>query len=275
MSVQTDFAALEAFAIALARAAGEAALPFFRGDFSQQDKGGPGAFDPVTEADQAAEQAVRVLIAEHRPLDGVVGEEYGAAGEDADWVWVIDPIDGTRAFITGLPLWTTLIALRHRGAPVVGVISQPFLGELFVGGPSGSRLIDRSGERALRVRPCPLLTEAVISTTDPGLFDGAELGAFSQVRAAARLTRYGCDAYAYAMLALGRMDLVIESGLKTWDWEALVPVVAGAGGTVTNWRGEAPDGSGQIVAAGDRACLDEALVALGRSAKSRRAPDPA
>jgi histidinol phosphatase-like enzyme (inositol monophosphatase family) len=180
---------------------------------------------------------------------------------------VIDPIDGTRAFISGLPLWTTLIALRYRGAPVVGVIAQPYLGEVFVGGPTGSRLIDASGERALRVRPCPRLTDAVISTTDPGLFDGAELGAFSQVRAAARLTRYGCDAYAYAMLALGRMDLVIEAGLKPWDWEALVPVVAGAGGAVTNWRGQAPDGSGQVVASGDRACLDEALVALKRSAK--------
>ena len=267
MPTAFDPAALEDLLIALARAAGAAALPFFRGDYAQEDKGQGGRFDPVTEADRAAETAVRRLLAEHRPTDGIVGEEYGATREDAELVWVIDPIDGTRAFISGLPLWTSLIALRREGRPVLGVISQPYLGELFVGGPSGSRLLTDGGERPLRVRPCPLLTEAVISTTDPHLFDGAELGAFEQVRAAARLARYGCDAYAYAMVALGRIDLVIEAGLKAWDWEPLVPVVEGAGGVVRNWRGEAPDGSGQIAAAGDAACLEEALVALKRSAK--------
>jgi fructose-1,6-bisphosphatase/inositol monophosphatase family enzyme len=150
---------------------------------------------------------------------------------------------------------------------VVGVIAQPYLDELFVGGPAGSRLIRGAHERRLSVRPCPRLTDAVVMTTDTALFDGAEAGAFSMLRQAARLTRYGCDAYAYAMLALGGVDLVVESGLKPWDWEALVPVIEGAGGVVTNWRGEAPDGSGQIAAAGDRACLEEALVALRRAAK--------
>jgi histidinol phosphatase-like enzyme (inositol monophosphatase family) len=268
MPAALDLVALEDLLVALARAAGEAALPFFRGEFLQEDKGKGGRFDPVTEADRKAEAAVRRLLAEHRPDDGIVGEEYGAAGEDSDLVWVIDPIDGTRAFISGLPLWCTLIALRKEGRPVLGVISQPYLDEIYVGGPSGSRLIRASGERRLEVRPCPRLTDAVISTTDTNLFDGAEAGAFEQVRAAAKLARYGCDAYAYAMVALGRMDLVIEANLKAWDWQALAPVVEGAGGVVTNWRGEAPDGSGQIAAAGDRVCLDEALVALRRSAKS-------
>jgi histidinol phosphatase-like enzyme (inositol monophosphatase family) len=267
MAAPHDPAPLEDLLIALARAAGEAALPFFRGDFAQEDKNAGGRFDPVTEADRAAEAAVRKLLAEHRPQDGIVGEEYGAEREDADLVWVVDPIDGTRAFISGLPLWTTLIALRREGRPWLGLIAQPYLGEMFVGGPSGSRLITAAGERPLRVRPCPLLTDAVISTTDPELFSGAEFGAFAQVRDAARLTRYGCDAYAYAMLAMGRMDLVIESGLKPWDWEPLVPVIEGAGGVVRNWRGQAPDARGQIVAAGDPACLEEALVALRRSAK--------
>jgi histidinol phosphatase-like enzyme (inositol monophosphatase family) len=264
-----DIPALEDLIIALARAAGEAALPYFRGEYAQEDKsGGKGRFDPVTEADRNAEAAVRKLLAEHRPDDGIIGEEYGAWREGTDLVWVIDPIDGTRAFISGLPLWCTLIALRVEGRPLLGVISQPYLGEVFVGGPSGSRLIRGGEAQRLRVRPCPMLTDAVISTTDPKLFDGAEAGAFEQVRAAARLARYGCDAYAYAMVAMGRMDLVMETSLKPWDWEPLVPVVEGAGGVVANWKGGRPDYTGQIAAAGDRACLDEALVALKRAAKT-------
>ena len=180
---------------------------------------------------------------------------------------MIDPIDGTRAFMAGLPLWTTLIALRQEGRPVVGIIAQPYLGEIFLGGPGGSWLLTDAGDTRLKTRACPRLTDAVVSTTDPNLFDGAEAGAFTQVRSAARLARYGCDAYAYAMVALGRIDLVIESGLKPWDYEPLIPVIEGAGGKVSNWRGEAVDGTGQIVAAGDTRCLDEALVSLRRSAK--------
>ncbi len=267
-SSEPNISELETFARALAGTAGEVILPLFRADIPNENKAKPGErYDPVTAADQAAEAAIRKLIAEHHPDHGVIGEEYGSDRPDADWVWVLDPIDGTRAFMAGLPLWTTLIALRHHGKPVTGIIAQPFLGEIFQGGPSGTRLHRGEDVRPLKVRPCPDLTQAVISTTDPGLFDGAEAAAWTQVKAAARLARYGCDAYAYAMVALGRMDLVIESGLKAWDYEALIPVVEGAGGKVTNWRGEAVDGSGQVVAAGDARCLDEALVSLRRSAK--------
>lgn len=257
----------EAFAVELARLAGAIALPLFRTDCGEENKAAAGGFDPVTNADRQAEAAIRIAIAERWPDHGVVGEEYGEDRPEAEFVWVIDPIDGTRAFIAGLPLWTTLIALRHQGRPVVGVISQPWLDEVFLGGPSGARLL-KSGSVAcdLKVRPCPRLTDAVISTTDPELFTGAELGAWTQVRAAARLARLGCDAYAYAMLALGRIDLVVESALHPWDWAALVPVIEAAGGQVTNWRGEAPDGTGQIVACGDARARDEALVALRRSA---------
>jgi len=262
----TDLARFEAFAVELARAAGAVALPLFRTDCAQENKAGTG-YDPVTEADRGGEAAIRKLIAERFPEHGVIGEEYGEDRPDAEFVWVLDPIDGTRAFVAGLPLWTTLVALRHEGRPVVGVIAQPVLDEVFVGSANGSRLIARGAECAIRVRPCPQLTDAVISTTDPDLFDGAELGAWSQVRAAARLARLGCDAYAYAMLAMGRIDLVIEAGLKPWDIEALMPVVEGAGGTVTNWRGQPVDRTGQIVAAGDPLALQEALVALKRSAK--------
>lgn len=261
----------ESFALELAGAAAAATLPLFRGDCGHEDKGAAsgGVFDPVTRADRDAEAAMRRLIAERFPDHGVIGEEYGEDRPDAEFVWVLDPIDGTRAFVAGLPTWTTLIALRRTGRPVVGAISQPWLGEVFLGGPSGARLLRPDGALVapLKVRACPLLTEAVVATTDPALFmDGAEAGAWTQVRAAARLARLGCDAYAYAMVALGRIDLVAETQLKVWDWSALVPVIERAGGLVVNWRGEAPDGTGQIAAAGDRRVLDEALVALKRAA---------
>ena len=256
----------ELFAIDLAREAARVSLPYFRGAYEETDKGGPGAFDPVTQADREAEAAICDLIADRYPDHGVIGEEYGEDRPDADHVWILDPIDGTRAFIAGLPLWTNLIALRTEGRPTVGVIGQPYLDEIFVGGPSGARLLRDGTETPLAIRACPRLTEAVIATTDPDLFSGSELGAWTQVRAAARLARLGCDAYAYAMLAAGRIDLVAESGLKVWDWSALVPVIEAAGGAVTDWRGGAPDGNGQILAVGDVSIRDQALVTLRRAA---------
>lgn len=260
-------AELDAFLIELNHAAADVILPLFRGAHGLSNKLDQG-FDPVTEADQGAERAIRALIARRYPEHGVIGEEYGEDRPDAEWVWVLDPVDGTRAFIAGLPLWTTLIGLRHQGRPVLGSIGQSFLGELYIGHAGGSRLISAQGETPLKVRPCPRLTEAVIATTDPeGCFTGAELGAWTQVRAAARLARLGCDAYAYAMVAAGTMDLVVEAGLKSWDIEAAIPVIEGAGGLTTDWRGEPVGASGgQIAIAGDRACLDEALIALRRSA---------
>ena len=219
--------------------------------------------------DHLAGRAIRKLIAERYPDHGVIGEEYGEDRPEAEFVWVLDPVDGTRAFIAGLPVWTTLIGLRFQGRPVLGSIGQPFLGEVFIGQAGGSRLVTAYGERPLKVRPCPDIGQAIIATTDPeGCFDGAELGAWTQVRAAARLARLGCDAYAYAMVAAGTMDLVVEAGLKPWDIEAAIPLIDGAGGLVTNWRGQ-PVGAhgGQVAIAGNRAVLDEALVALLRSAK--------
>jgi histidinol phosphatase-like enzyme (inositol monophosphatase family) len=258
---------LEDFALDLARTAGDAILPLFRAEHGLEDKGTPGAYDPVTLADRGAEAAIRASLQARFPGHGVIGEEYGDDRADAEFVWVLDPIDGTRAFIAGLPTWTTLIGLRHLGEPVLGLIAQPYLDEVFVGAGGRARLVRPGSERILKVRPCPRLTDAVISTTDPGLFNGAELGAWTQVRAAARLARYGCDAYAYAMVAAGSIDLVIESGLKSWDIEAIVPIIEAAGGLVTDWRGRRLGRSGgQVAAAGDPACLDEALVALKRSA---------
>ena len=256
----------ELFAVELAREAARVSLPYFRGDYAQSDKGGPGAFDPVTQADQEAEAALRRLIAGRYPDHGVIGEEYGEDRPDAEHVWILDPIDGTRAFIAGLPVWTNLIALSTEGRPSVGVIGQPYLDEIFLGGPSGARQLRGDAERPLAVKPCPSLNDALIATTDPDLFTGAELGAWTQVRAAARLARLGCDGYAYAMLAAGRIDLVAESGLKVWDWSALVPVIEAAGGAVSNWRGERPDGTGQILAVGDVVIREQALVTLRRAA---------
>ncbi|HEX8469521.1 MAG TPA: histidinol-phosphatase [Brevundimonas sp.] len=255
----------EAFAVELAREAAKVTLPFFRGIYSEENKAGPGSFDPVTQADKDAEAAIRRLIAARYPDHGVIGEEYGEDRPDAEHVWILDPIDGTRAFIAGLPLWTTLIGLRVAGNPAVGVIAQPYLDEIFIGGPSGAALIRESGATSLKVRACERLTDAVISTTDPEIFSGSELGAWTQVRAAARLARYGCDAYAYAMVAAGRIDLVAEASLKLWDWSALIPVVEAAGGEVTNWRGEAVDGTGQILAVGDVRIREQALVTLRRA----------
>jgi len=266
-------AELDAFCLELNRAAAGAILPLFRGAHGLSNKldansAGGGGFDPVTEADKGAERAIRALIAERYPDHGVIGEEYGEDRPDAEFVWVLDPVDGTRAFIAGLPLWCTLIGLRFQDEPALGSIGQSYLGEIYIGHAGGSRLISPAGERPLKVRSCPKLTDAIIATTDPETcFTGAELGAWRQVRAASRLARLGCDAYAYAMVAAGTMDLVVEAGLKSWDIEAAIPVIAGAGGLTTDWRGE-PVGrhGGQIAIAGDRACLEEALVALKRSA---------
>ena len=278
MTLSADrLAALDAFIIDLNRASAEVILPLFRADHGLEDKGAGknlprdthAAFDPVTEADRGAEAAIRTLIGERFPEHGVIGEEYGEDRPDAEFVWVLDPIDGTRAFIAGLPLWTTLIGLRHQGRPVLGSVGQPYVGEIFVGHAGGSRLLSRGGETAIRVRACANLNDAVIATTDAdACFDGAERGAWLQVRAGSKLARLGCDAYAYAMVAMGKMDMVIEAGLKAWDIEAAIPLIEGAGGMVTDWRGQpvGPNG-GQIVISGDRRPLDEALVSLRRSAK--------
>jgi len=261
-------AALDAFLVELNRASAEVILPLFRAEHGLQNKAGPGAFDPVTEADKGAERAIRQRIAEQFPDHGVIGEEYGEDRPDAEFVWVLDPIDGTRAFVAGLPVWTTLIGLRHLGEPVLGSIGQPFTGELFIGHAGGSRLIARSGERPLRVRACPKLSDAVIATTDPAIFDEAERAAWRRLREGVRLARLGCDAYAYAMVALGTMDMVVEARLKSWDIESAVPLIAGAGGTITNWNGETLGrNGGQVAIVGDLALLDQAIDALKPAAK--------
>lgn len=246
----------------LAELAGRTILPFFRQPLAAESKGA-GRFDPVTEADRRAERAMRDLIVRRFPEHGVVGEEYGAERPEAEHVWLLDPIDGTRAFIAGLPLWGVLIGLRREGEPVLGMIAQPYLGERFYGSPAGS-FLERGGERRrLAARPCASLAAATLSTTAPDLFSAEEEARYRRVEREARLVRYGYDCYAYAMVALGFVDCVVEAGLGAHDIEPIVPIVAGAGGFATDWSGRPKRGGGQVVVAGDRRVLDAALRQLG------------
>jgi histidinol phosphatase-like enzyme (inositol monophosphatase family) len=235
----------------LASISGQAILPFFRTMITAEDKSRGGVFDPVTEADRAGEVAMRRLIKSHFPAHGIVGEEFGAENEDAEFVWVLDPIDGTRAFMAGLPLWGTLIGLLRDGNPAYGLMHQPFIGEVFCGDGKSATYTGRHGERRLVTRRCDRLENAILSTTSPRLFDETTRPAYERVESAAQITRYGCDCYAYAMLAAGQIDVVVEAGLKPYDIVALIPIVEGAGGVVTNWDGGPAAKGGSIVACGD------------------------
>jgi myo-inositol-1(or 4)-monophosphatase len=227
-----------------------------------EHKPGKGGFDPVTEADRAAEAAMRTLIRRTFPDHGIIGEEYGAENTEAEYVWVLDPIDGTKSFISGMPAWGTLIGLAHFGEPVFGMMHQPFIRERFTGDRAAATYRGPAGERALRVRACPALSEAVLFTTSPRLMNETDRAAFERVEAAARLSRYGGDCYAYCMVAAGHVDLVIETELKPHDVMALVPIVTGAGGIVTTWEDGPPQHGGRIVAAGDKRVHAEALRLL-------------
>jgi histidinol-phosphatase len=253
-----------AFVDELAAVSGETIRPFFRTALSVEDKGGPGAFDPVTAADHAAETAMRALIRRTFPDHGIVGEEFGGERPDAEYVWVLDPIDGTKSFISGMPAWGTLIALTRFGEPVYGTMNQPFIGERFSGDGGAAHYRGPAGARELHVRPCPRLSEAVLFTTSPRLMNAADRKAFERVEEAVRLSRYGGDCYAYCMLASGHVDLVIETGLKPYDVLALVPIIAGAGGVITTWENGSPAAGGRIVAAGDRRVHAAALELLNK-----------
>ena len=254
-----DFAS---FVETLATQSGDAILPFFRTSLAALDKSTNGAFDPVTEADRAGEVAMRRLINAHFPSHGIVGEEFGVERGGAEYVWVLDPIDGTKAFICGLPIWGTLIGLTRHGRPVYGMMHQPFSRERFRGDGEAARYEGPAGPRDLRVRACPGVSGAVISTTHPGAMALPERQRFERLESRAKLSRYGGDCYAYAMLAAGHIDLVVEAGLKPYDIVAIIPIVEGAGGIVTSWSGGDAAGGGTVIAAGDRRAHEEALAIL-------------
>ena len=241
----------------LAEAAGAAIRPHFRQPLAVDDKPD---LSPVTIADRAAEAAMRTLISASFPDHGIIGEEFGREREDAEFVWVLDPIDGTKSFISGVPLFGTLIALAHRGRPILGVIDQPISRERWVG--ARGRATTCNGA-PIRCRSCPSLAAATLFATSPDMFLGDERAAFERVAGAAKLVRFGADCYAYGLVAHGFVDLVIESGLKPYDFSAILPIVEGAGGVASDWRG-APltiASDGRVVVAGD-ARAHAAAVAL-------------
>ncbi len=264
-SSASDPAAYVDFAHRLADAAGAVARKYFRAPIAIDNKADD---TPVTIADREAEAAMRALIAECHPLHGILGEEEGAEREDADLVWLLDPIDGTRAFIAGKPSFVTLIALVRDGVPVLGVIDQPVARERWVGVAGAAT---RFNGQAVSTRACARLDRAILNTTAPDLFAGADATAFARLSAAVKHTLYGGDGYAYGLLAGGFIDLVAEADLKPYDFCALAPIVAGAGGVMTDWRGQplTVNSDGRVVAAGDVAVHALALGVLGMTGASR------
>ena len=235
---------------ALADAAGAAIRPYFRRRYKIDNKHGDGGFDPVTDADRKAERVMRRLIAERHPDHGIVGEEYANTKASSAFRWVLDPIDGTRAFMSGFPLWGTLIGLLDGDSPVIGMMDQPVIGERYWS--DGKKTFMRAADgkpRALKTRTTTKLDEAILVTTSPDLFSGAsERAAFERVKAAVRMTRFGGDCYGYAMVAAGQIDCVVEAGLKAVDIVALIPIIESAGGCVTTWDGRSAIHGGNIAA---------------------------
>jgi myo-inositol-1(or 4)-monophosphatase len=254
---------LIAFANRLADASGAVIRPFFRQRIEVVHKPGLRAFDPVTEADKGAERAIRAIIERDRPNDGILGEEYGAKPGSNGLRWVLDPMDGTRAFITGRHEWGSLIALEDREIPVLGILDQPVLGERFLGVNGRAVLLEGEKRTPLKVRDCNGLKDAILCATDPSVyFSPGQQAAFACVRAEARMTRFGGDCYLFAAMALGFVDIIIEAGFNRWDVAALIPLVEGAGGIITDWSGgDCRDGK-TILACGDKRVHEEAIKLL-------------
>jgi inositol-phosphate phosphatase/L-galactose 1-phosphate phosphatase/histidinol-phosphatase len=255
---ETVSAAHLALAGALADAAGEVIRRYFRQTIAIDDKSD---LSPVTIADREAEAAMRRLIEAHFPEHGIIGEEHGRVRAEAPYVWVLDPIDGTKSFISGIPLFGTLIALTFEGRPVLGVVDQPISRERWIG--AAGRPSTLNGQ-PIRTRRCHDLAAATLYCTAPEMFEGADAAAFARLRAAVKLARYGADCYAYAILASGFIDLVVECSLKPYDFSALVPVIEGAGGVLTDWQGGALDlqAEGRVIACGDPALAPAARALL-------------
>ena len=246
---------------AAADAAAAVVRPLFRSGLTAEVKGDR---SPVTEADRAAEQAMRAVLARHCPDHGIIGEEFGASGAEARFRWALDPIDGTRAFITGRPLFGTLVGLLDAGVPILGVIDQPVTGERWLAAPG--RPTEFRGPLGGRAgcRACGTLDRAELSCTSPLMFPPDELARWQRLAGAAGRVSFGGDCYAYGLLALGQIDVIAEADLKLWDWAALVPVIEGAGGLVRDWQGATlrEGGDGRVLAVGDPALLGAAVSLL-------------
>lgn len=252
-----------AFLDEVAEASGAAIRPYFRAHGEVEDKGSASGakIDPVTVADRAAEVAIRTLIERHYPDDAILGEEFGEKRGTSGRRWIIDPIDGTRSFVTGLPLWGTLVALVDESGPLIGMMDQPIMGERFFGDGEQALL---NGE-AIETRTVSGLAEATLMCTDPAMMETAgEIAAFAEIENLVPMTRFTGDCYGYCMLADGFADILVESGLKTYDIQALIPIVEGAGGLITDWHGEPVLAGGRVVTSGCKAVHAEALKILSK-----------
>jgi histidinol phosphatase-like enzyme (inositol monophosphatase family) len=256
-----EIQSLFAFFEEIAEAAAKATLPYFRTEMSIDNKEASG-FDPVTEADKSAERAIRALIERDYPDDGIHGEEYGLVRENAAHRWVIDPVDGTRAFISGLPVWGTLVGLTENGNATAGLMAQPFTGETFIADGTKAVRQWRGQVADLKVSGVTKLSDAKMFTTSPHLFKGKMRGRFDALETGVKLSRYGTDCYAFAMLAAGFADVVIDPGLKPYDIVALIPLIEQAGGVVTTLDGARAENGGDIVAAATPQLHEAAMAAM-------------
>jgi histidinol phosphatase-like enzyme (inositol monophosphatase family) len=261
---EESWSELADFARRLAMVAGKTILPLFRTVNAVDNKLQSG-FDPVTEADRSAERAMRELIEDTYPDHGITGEELESKPSQSDFTWVLDPIDGTRSFICGMPTWTTLIALTCNGKAVLGLVSQPFVKEIFIGGTFGVWSENIYGRRRLAVRPAANISQAILTTVAPEIYRSAkQRRVLELLRAQTRMTRFGGDAYFFAMLASGFVDIAMDADLATYDIAALVPIIEGAGGVVTTWDGREATAGGDIIAAASPS-LHEAAMEIIRA----------
>ncbi|MGE3874490.1 MAG: inositol monophosphatase family protein [Parvibaculaceae bacterium] len=254
---------LTRFALELASASAKEILPFFRRDIEVDVKAGV-VWDPVTEGDRAGERIMRSMIEARYPDHGIHGEEYGLKPSRSGFTWVLDPVDGTRAFICGMPTWATLIGLDFEGKPMVGVMNQPFVGETFYGSPEGAWSLHQGASRKLATRAARPLGQATFTTTAPELYRSpAEKDVLKRLSAATRLTRYGGDAYFFCVLAAGQTDLALDAHMEPYDIAPLIPIIEGAGGIVTTWeRGPAAKG-GNVIAASAPELYEAAIAVIG------------
>lgn len=260
--VRTDADDIFATAAELADAARAATLQHFRSAGLTAETKETQRFDPVTIADRLSEERMREILARRRPEDGILGEEFGSLEGRSGLTWVLDPIDGTRGYLAGTPTWGVLISVRDAKGPVYGLIDQPYIGERFEGGLGRAQMTGPQGARTLRCRAARPLSDAIVMTTFPEIGTAAEAAAFHRVAPKARLVRYGMDCYAYALIAAGQIDLVIEAGLQAYDVQAPIAVIEAAGGVVTDWQGRpCPDG-GQVLAAANPQIHAEAMALL-------------